>query len=297
MTSRMDMPTVGLVGLGLVGHALAGRFRAAGFEVVGHDPDRAAAAAAGELGVRLAAGPAEVAAAARLTLLSLPNSDVVEAVLWGGGGMAAACRPEGVVVDTTTADPGETLRQAALLAGQGVRFVDCALVGSSAEIAGGQGLGLLGMADADAWFVPPLRLAIGRLHLLGDIGQGHRAKLVVNLVLGLNRLVLAEGLGLARRCGMDMAAILDILKAGGAHSRVMDSKGPAMLARRFEPPVARLAQHAKDVGLILRLGEAAGARLPLSRLHRELLAEAVGRGLGELDNAAVAELFADPPPP
>lgn len=297
MTSRMDVPTVGLVGLGLVGRALAGRFVAAGFEVVGHDPDRAAAAAAGELGVRLAAGPAEVAAAARLTLLSLPNSDVVEAVLWGGGGMAAACRPEGVVVDTTTADPEETLRQAALLAGQGVRFVDCALVGSSAEIAGGQGLGLLGMADADAWFVPPLRLAIGRLHLLGGSGQGHRAKLVVNLVLGLNRLVLAEGLGLARRCGMDAAVVLDILKAGGAYSRVMDSKGPAMLARRFEPPVARLAQHAKDVGLILRLGEAAGARLPLSRLHRELLAEAVDRGLGELDNAAVAELFADPPPP
>lgn len=293
MTSRMDMPTVGLVGLGLVGHALAGRFRAAGFEVVGHDPDRAAAAVAGELGVRIAAGPAEVAAAARLTLLSLPNSDVVEAVLWDGG-MAGACRPGAIIVDTTTADPQETLRQAALLAGQGVRFVDCALVGSSAEIAGGQGLGLLGMADADAWFVPPLRLAIGRLHLLGDIGQGHRAKLVVNLVLGLNRLVLAEGLGLARRCGMDMAAILDILKAGGAYSRVMDSKGPAMLARRFEPPAARLAQHAKDVGLILRLGEAAGARLPLSRLHRELLAEAMDRGLGELDNAAVAELFADP---
>lgn len=294
MTSRTDVPTVGLVGLGLVGRALAGRFVSAGFEVVGHDPERAAAVAAGELGVRILAGPAEVAAAAGLTLLSLPNSDVVEAVLWGGG-MAAACRPEGVVVDTTTADPEETLRQAALLAGQGVRFVDCALVGSSAEIAGGQGLGLLGMADADAWFVPPLRQAIGRLHLLGGSGQGHRAKLVVNLVLGLNRLVLAEGLGLARRCGMDAAVVLDILKAGGAYSRVMDSKGPAMLARRFEPPVARLAQHAKDVGLILRLGEAAGARLPLSRLHRELLAEAMGRGLGELDNAAVAELFAAPP--
>ena len=290
MTSRTDVPTVGLVGLGLVGRALAGRFVSAGFEVVGHDPERAAAVAAGELGVRILAGPAEVAAAAGLTLLSLPNSDVVEAVLWGGG-MAAACRPEGVVVDTTTADPEETLRQAALLAGQGVRFVDCALVGSSAEIAGGQGLGLLGMADADAWFVPPLRQAIGRLHLLGGSGQGHRAKLVVNLVIGLNRLVLAEGLGLARSCGMDPAAILDILQSGAASSAVMRTKGPAMLARRYEPPVARLAQHAKDVSLILGLGQEVGARLPLSGLHAEMLREAQDQGLGQLDNAAVAELF------
>jgi 3-hydroxyisobutyrate dehydrogenase-like beta-hydroxyacid dehydrogenase len=297
MAKQQNAEPVGLVGLGLVGQALAGRFLAAGIEVVGYDPDKAAADAARELGARIAGSAAEVAAAARLVLLSLPNSAVVEAVLWGEGRLGAACRPGSVVVDTTTAEPTETVRQAERLAEREVRLVDCALVGSSAEIARGEGLGLLGMADGEVWFVPALRAAIGRLFLLGGCGQGHRAKLVVNLVLGLNRLVLAEGLGLARRCGMDAAALLEILKAGGAYSKVMETKGPAMLARRFAPPAARLAQHAKDVSLILRLGEEAGARLPLSELHHRLLAEAMGRGLGELDNAAVAELFLGQAPP
>jgi 3-hydroxyisobutyrate dehydrogenase-like beta-hydroxyacid dehydrogenase len=283
--------TVGLIGLGLVGQALAGRLLAAGVAVVGHDVTEAAREAAGTLGVRLVDDPADVGRQAKLILLSLPNSMVVEAVLWGQSGLASACAAGTVIVDTTTADPTETVRQGVRLASQDVLLVDCALMGSSAEIARGEAAGLLGTTDADAWFIPRLQQLIGRLFFVGACGQGHRAKLVVNLVLGLNRLVLAEGLGLARSCGMDAGAMLEILKAGSAHSVVMETKGPAMLARRFEPPVARLSQHAKDVSLILRLGEEVGARLPLSQLHGTLLAEAVARGWGQLDNAAVAELF------
>jgi 2-hydroxy-3-oxopropionate reductase len=291
MAEQREAATVGLIGLGLVGQALAGRLLTAGVEVVGHDVVPAARELAAGHGVTVVDGAAEVGRRARLVLLSLPNSAIVEVVLWGEGGLAATCPTGSVIVDTTTADPADTRRQAARLAEQGVQLVDCALVGSSVEIARGEAAGLIGGADASAWFVPRLRGLAGRLFFLGPCGQGHRAKLVVNLVLGLNRLVLAEGLGLARSCGMDPAAILDILKAGSAYSAVMDTKGPAMLARRFEPPVARLGQHAKDVSLILGLGDEVGARLPLSRLHREMLAEAVARGWGGLDNAAVAELY------
>jgi 3-hydroxyisobutyrate dehydrogenase-like beta-hydroxyacid dehydrogenase len=291
MAQHREESTVGLIGLGLVGQALAGRLLAAGATVVGHDVDPAAREAAAAAGVAVVDSAAEVGGRARLVLLSLPSSPVVEAVLWAEGGLADGCSAGSVIVDTTTADPADTARQGARLAERGALLVDCALMGSSAEIARGEAAGLIGGAGADAWFVPRLRDVAGRLFFLGGCSQGHRAKLVVNLVLGLNRLVLGEGLGLARRCGMDPAVILDILKAGPAYSTVMDTKGPAMLARRFEPPVARLGQHAKDVSLILGLGEEVGARLPLSRLHREMLAEAMGKGWSALDNAAVAELF------
>ena len=92
-----------------------------------------------------------------------------------------------------------------------------------------------------------------RVFYLGAAGRGHTAKLVVNLVLGLNRVVLSEGLGLAHRAGLDLAETLEILKASAARSEVMESQGARMLAGDFERPVARLAQHAKDVGLILAL--------------------------------------------
>ena len=89
-------------------------------------------------------------------------------------------------------------------------------------------------------------------------------KLAVNLVLGLNRAVLAEGLVFAESPGLDLATTLDVLQAGPAASTVMKTKGEKMLEREFKPQ-ARLAQHLKDVKVILDTGQTVGANLPSMR--------------------------------
>jgi 3-hydroxyisobutyrate dehydrogenase-like beta-hydroxyacid dehydrogenase len=137
---------------------------------------------------------------------------------------------------------------------------------------------------------PLFRLFAKEWHHVGPAGSGARTKLVVNLVLGLNRAVLAEGLAFARRCGLDPAAVLNVLRSGGAYSRVMDTKGQRMLDGNFTPD-ARLAQHWKDVRLILAEARRAGATTPLSELHERLLAELVAQGNGELDNSSVIRAF------
>lgn len=111
-------------------------------------------------------------------------------------------------------------------------------------------------------------------------------KLVVNLVLGLNRAVLAEGLTFAKRLGVSQQDALKVLKAGVAYSRIMDTKGDKMISGDFTP-VARLSQHLKDVRLMLAAAARTGQRLPLSETHRELLERAEQLGLGALDNSAV----------
>jgi 3-hydroxyisobutyrate dehydrogenase-like beta-hydroxyacid dehydrogenase len=115
-------------------------------------------------------------------------------------------------------------------------------------------------------------------------------KLVVNLVLGLNRAVLAEGITLAEALALEPRQTLDILRASAAYSRVMDAKGPKMLEGDFAPQ-ARLSQHLKDVRLILEAAQRTGAALPLSLLHRELIERACAAGLGPLDNSAIIEAF------
>jgi 3-hydroxyisobutyrate dehydrogenase-like beta-hydroxyacid dehydrogenase len=285
---------VGLVGLGLVGQALARRLLAAGYGVVGCDVALDAASTASEIGARIAPTPRAVAASCAVVMLSLPDSDAVAEVLWRPDGIAAGATEGATILDATTADPAQTIAHHARLAGRAIAFVDTPLVGSSVEIAAGDAIALVGGAGPDAAFLAPLRACVRALHVCGGSGQGHRAKLIVNLVLGLNRLALAEGLGLADRCGMDTGQILEILETSGARSAVMQSKGRKMLDRAFEPPAARLAQHAKDVGLIERLAGEVDARVPVSRLHASLLAEAIERGWGGLDNAAVLNLFAPP---
>jgi 3-hydroxyisobutyrate dehydrogenase-like beta-hydroxyacid dehydrogenase len=115
-------------------------------------------------------------------------------------------------------------------------------------------------------------------------------KLALNLVLGLNRAVLAEGLTFAEALGLNPETALEVLRAGPAWSRVMETKGGKMLRRDFTPE-ARLSQHLKDVRLILAAGERGGAPLPLSSLHREILERAEAEGLGAEDNSAVIEIW------
>lgn len=93
----------------------------------------------------------------------------------------------------------------------------------------------------------------------------------------------------AKSC-LTVSRIRSILRAGPAYSRVMATKANKMLDGDFTPQ-ARLAQHWKDVRLILSAGEQSGATPPLSTLHEELLSSLVQAGFGELDNSAVIKAF------
>lgn len=284
------MADVGLIGVGLVGSALAVRFRAAGLSVVGYDqrPEaRVALVAAGGDAAESALG---VAAAASVIVLSLPDSDAVEAVV-GQIGPALSGR---TVVDTTTGDPDRTAALGERLKSLGVDYLDATIVGSSRLVREGQAVVVAG-GEPDVY-----RRCAGLLDTfashefhVGPWGSGARMKLVVNLVLGLNRAVLAEGLAFARASGFDPALALDVLKSGAAYARVMDAKGRKMIDGDFAPE-ARLSQHHKDVRLILESAARAGRDLPLSRLHDQLLAGLEGRGLGGLDNSAIMRAY-DPP--
>jgi 3-hydroxyisobutyrate dehydrogenase len=286
-----DNDPIGLIGLGLVGRALARRFTQAGFKVVGRDLDRQAREAARAIGVEIVDEIACVTERCKTIFLSLPDSTAVDQVIWGSSGLSGTCAAGTVIIDTTTASPGETIRHSCRLAHEKVRFLDCPLVGSSREIGDGQGVALVGDSEEAATYAPLIHTFSKRVFYLGAVGRGHTAKLAVNLVLGLNRIVLSEGLGLAHRCNLDLGLALAILKASAAYSEVMDTQGELMLSRDFERPVARLSQHAKDVGLILDLAEATGARVPMSEMHKVLLQEAISAGWGGLDNSAVINLF------
>ena len=115
-------------------------------------------------------------------------------------------------------------------------------------------------------------------------------KLVFNLVLGLNRAVLAEGLAFAKASGLDPRAALAVLRSGAAASAVMETKGEKMLNREFTPQ-ARLAQHLKDVHLILQTAESHSTPLPFSTLHRSLLSDLADQGYGDEDNSAILRAY------
>lgn len=287
------MRQIGIIGLGLVGTAIAQRLLGRRASVVGFD-----LADLRREGLELAGGRAvdsalAVAAECDLVVLSLPNSDIVSGVL---DELEPALRSGMAIVDTTTGDPLAAEAAGARLDKFGVRYLDATIVGSSAQVSDGQVVVMVGgeAAALDA-ARDVLEAFASQIFHVGAWGAGSRMKLVVNLVLGLQRAVLAEGLTLARALGIDPQRALDVLRASAAYSRVMDTKGPKMLAEDFTPQ-ARLAQHLKDVKLMLAAAERTGTELPLSLLHRELLERVVAAGDGELDNSAIIRAFRPAPP-
>ena len=289
MSSTAEKP-VGVVGLGLLGSAIVRCLLEGGLEVIGLDVDPGRP---GELALDSASSPAELAARADRIVLCLPGSPEVEEVC--DGILDAADRRVGLVVDCTTGDPLRSEAVAARMTGAGIAFVEAEVSGSSELMLSGEAALLVGAEPGSLEAAAELLDALSPVVFhLGPVGAGAKMKLVSNLAVGLNRLVLAEALYLAERVGVEPGALLEVLRAGPGHSRAGELKGGKMVKSDYSPE-ARLAQHLKDVELILDLGDAAGADLPLSRLHRELLARGVEEGLGELDNSSIIEVLRNSP--
>jgi 3-hydroxyisobutyrate dehydrogenase-like beta-hydroxyacid dehydrogenase len=131
-----------------------------------------------------------------------------------------------------------------------------------------------------------------RRYYLGDAGNGSRAKLAVNLILGLNRAALAEGLVFAERLGLDRSAFLDVARGSAAYSQVMEVKGPLMARKTYRQPQSRVDQSLKDFRLMLEQARALRQELPFASLYARMLEDCMQHGEGEWDNAAIAEAIA-----
>jgi 3-hydroxyisobutyrate dehydrogenase-like beta-hydroxyacid dehydrogenase len=278
---------IALIGMGLLGSALAENLVKAGFTVRGYDtaPDRMSEHA--ERGGLLARSPADAARGASVVMTCLMTADIVRDVLLGPDGALGAAPPGLVVIDNSTIHPDASAALAGDLARRGIAMLDAPIGGSSGQARRREAPVVVG-GDPEifARCRPILDAVAQRVHHVGPNGAGARAKLVINLVLGLNRLALAEGLLFGLRQGLDGKALLGVLKESSAYSRAMDIKGERMVEGNFEPE-GKLAQHLKDVELMLEVGHAAGAPLLATALHRQLLLAGVAAGLGERDNSSI----------
>ena len=208
-------------------------------------------------------------------LLSLPShrevADVIEAA---GSSLSRGL----TIIDTTTGDPASTQELARMLGDRGITYMDATISGSSAQVRAGTVTLMVG-GDAESFAAASdIFESIGqRTFHTGPAGTGAKMKLVTNLVLGLNRAALAEGLAFAESLGLDLALSLAVMRGSAAYSRIMDTKGERMIHGDFAPD-ARLSQHLKDVRLIVDIGRRGRAADALER--RPSRAARGGRGRG-----------------
>ena len=290
MPNHKDQERIGVIGLGLMGTALVERLLEHGFRVAVWNRSR-------EKSVPLIARGAEWSdnplTDCQRVIISLYTTDVVEAVL---AELDAGLHEGQILIDTTTGESVQTAALGARLAARGVRYIDAPISGSSQQTRAGEATVMVGGDDVTFAACADLWRVMGRkVFHVGACGSASRMKLISNLVLGLNRAALAEGLAFAEALGVSPAAALEVMAGSPAYSRAMDVKGRKMVDRDFSVQ-ARLSQHLKDVRLMLDAARAAGLALPLTETHRRLMEQAEAAGLGDQDNSAIIEVLRAPKP-
>ncbi|MBX3651598.1 MAG: NAD(P)-dependent oxidoreductase [Burkholderiales bacterium] len=278
------MTPVGIIGCGLMGSACAARLKAAGITVTGYDIDPAKAAA---LGGTPAASIADIARGSRTVVLAVFSTDQVENATDALLAALPAEAPPLTAVCVSTCDPDRIAALAARLPADRLRFVEMPVSGTSEQTARGDALGLVGGDPAAADAIKEVLDAIcPRRHHLGAAGNGGRAKLAINLILGVNRAALAEGLVFAERMGLPLTPFLAVARDSAAYSQIMDIKGDKMIAGDFTPH-GKIAQTLKDFRLMLEQAEKLRQGLPLASTYTGIVEGCMQAGEAELDNAAV----------
>ena len=278
---------VGVIGIGLLGQAFVHRLRSAGFDVVGFDVDAGKNARLVELGGQVASSIADLARRCDPLVLAVFSTDQVEAVVENELLPALGQGSGKIVLCASTCDPERIAALGQRAATRGLRLLETPVSGASGQVSRGEGVGLIGGdAHVIAQVEPVLRAMFARYFHIGKIGDGGRAKLAVNLILGLNRLAVAEGLVFAERLGLDPEAFLKVARSSAAYSQVMDVKGAKMIRGEFAAE-GRITQHLKDVHLMLEQAERIKQQLPMLEVHADVLEACVRQGEADLDNSAV----------
>jgi 3-hydroxyisobutyrate dehydrogenase-like beta-hydroxyacid dehydrogenase len=272
---------VGFCGLGIMGSRMAANLAAAGHELTvwNRTAEKAQAWGASNRG-RVAATPAEAADGAEVLITMLVDGDQVAAVLDGiGAGDGPLC----VDMSTTGADAARELAR-------GRRFMDAPVTGSSPRAEAGTLTIMAGGSDDDFARAKPLFDVMGELVLhVGPVGHGQTIKVINNAVAAANAATLAQALVLGAGTGVDLGALVEVMRGGSGGSYVLDLKAEPML-RHDWTTLFKLEHMLKDVRLCLEEAQEAGVPFPAAADARQLLAGGMGRGLGDADFAAVLEV-------
>lgn len=277
---------VGFIGLGIMGAPMAGHIAAAGHTLLAHSRSGVPPHLL-DAGASAHATPAEVARAADIVILMLPDTPDVEAVLFGGNGVGEGLAAGKLVIDMSSISPLATKEFAQRIEALGCAFLDAPVSGGEVGAkAGSLTIMAGGTDDAFARALPLLRLMGKNITHVGPCGAGQTAKVANQIVVALTIEAVSEALVFAAKAGADPARVRDALMGGFASSRVLEVHGKRMIDRTFDPGF-RIGLHQKDLELALSGARQLGISLPNTASCQSLFNACVAAGGRDWDHSAL----------
>ena len=282
----MTKESLGFVGLGIMGTPMAAHLLNAGHRVTVHTRgkvrDEISASAATVVG-----SAEEVARAADVIFLMLPDTPDVELALFGERGVAKGLSAGKIVVDMSSISPFATRDFAERIAKLGCDYLDAPVSGGEVGAKAASLTIMVGGPDSAFERVKPLFELMGRnITHIGGSGDGQTTKIANQIIVALTIAAVGEAMVFASKAGADPTKVRQALMGGFASSRILEVHGERMLERTFNPGF-RIRLHQKDLGLALAGAREMGVALPQTAGAAQLMQVCAAHGLEDMDHSAI----------
>ena len=284
---------VGFIGLGIMGKPMARNLAKAGYDLVIYNRSRddvdTLLAEGDEF--QAAASPREVAERTKAIVTMLPDSPDVRDVVFGENGLLPAIDKGHLLIDMSTIAPATAVEVDAALRARDARALDAPVSGGDKGAIAGTLSIMVGGDDGDFHRAMPLFEAMGKTIVhVGGAGAGQIVKACNQVVVAINYAAVSEALVLGAKAGVDPEKIVEVLSGGLAASRVLELKGPSMVAHKFEPGF-RVDLHRKDLGIARSTATENSAPIPVTAVVSQLFEAAAAAGKGDRDHSALVTVY------
>lgn len=281
---------VGFIGLGIMGKPMAKLLCQAGVELYVQDLNQAAVDEVVATGAKQASY-AEIGEKCEIVFTILPNGAIVQAVLFGEGGVATNLKAGSVVCDMSSVTPTESVTCAEKLAPLGVGFVDCPVSGGEPKAIDGTLAFMAGGTQADFDKMLPYFDIMGSSALLiGKTGSGSVTKLTNQVIVNATIAVVSEAFVLAAKAGADPEKVYQAIRGGLAGSTVLDAKIPLIIDRNFKPG-GKISINHKDIKNVMATAHAIDVPMPFTSQLFEILQHLKITGHMDEDHCGIVQYF------
>ncbi|WP_310613861.1 NAD(P)-dependent oxidoreductase [Limnohabitans sp.] len=223
----MTKPTIGFIGLGQMGLPMIRNLLRAQFHVMGFDLNpHAATSLTQEENFKAATSPTQVSTECDVVILMLPNSKIVDALLWDGeNALAHHLNASQILVDMGSSDPVHTRENFTKLAALNIPFCDAPVSGGVKRATDGSLSIMMGGEKVHIEKIRPVLEALGKtLVHVGSSGAGHAVKALNNYVSAAGLLAVSEALVAAEKFGIDPHLVNQVFNASTGKNNTTDVK-------------------------------------------------------------------------
>ena len=251
---------IAFVGLGLMGVPMAKNLLKAGYQIAGFDLNQEVAVNfSGEKRFQFVSSPEQAIQDANLTILMLPDSAIIDTLLWGingSAGIATQLRKNSYLIDMSSSSPISSKENNQKLEKLGIQFIDAPVSGGVKKAIDGSLAIIVGGKKEYFAEVHPLLECMGKsiVHV-GDAGAAHAVKALNNYVSAAGLIAASEALNAAKRFGLDPHVVNQVFNASTGRNNTTENKVENFMLNDAFNSGFSLALMRKDVQIALNFIE------------------------------------------